>query len=119
MSEDFIDAPVALINDTWVELVDPALAADNPLWLNIVELSFSVPFIGFATLSSILVLIVVSINPALHQSPGILMAILSVIDLVIIHGDSSITAIQVSRHLWGMEPFENWAVCHVSVVYIL
>ena len=104
---------VSLINDTLTQSADPALTADNPLWLNILELSFSLPAILFATLSSCIVLLVVAINTNLHESPGILMVILSVIDLCIIHGDSSITVLQISRHLFGLQPYEKWAVCYV------
>ena len=88
--------------------------SENPLWVSIAEFSARVPLLFVSFTSSLIVLTVVAINSNLHQSPGILMAILSIIDLVIILGDSTIVTVQVGRQAVGSEVFGGNFMCLVS-----
>ena len=96
---------------------DSALAAKVPFWLNVLELSITLPAFLIVILSSTIVLIVISRCPKLHRTPGFVMAILSTIDIFLAIFDSGNIIIRLADELFGFKLGYFWILCQVRFFY--
>ena len=82
---------------------DTALTSEVPEWLNYVELCMSTCSFVFVVITSCIVLVVIGCTPTLHRIPGMVMAILSVIDILLALFDSGNIIIRLTDELLKLQ----------------
>ena len=93
---------------------DTALTAEVPVWLNYLELSMSTCSFVFVVITSCIVLVVIGSTPTLHRIPGMVMAILSVIDILLALFDSGNIIIRLTGELLNLQINYYPLFCKVS-----
>ena len=98
---------------------DTALTAEVPEWLNYVELGVTGCSLVFVLVTSSVVLAVIACTPSLHRIPGMVMALLSVIDILLALFDSGNIVIRLADQLFALQLNYYRIFCQVSLSQFL